>query len=359
MSERSVAVGALLVAVAAAVAFFLSQYERTDVEEQTSPSIEAMRNPLLAADRLLTSLGYDVSIRENLATSLELPPPDATAILRGGYSSIPDGELDPLLNWVADGGHLIVEIETLWEGAVDPIFTPLDVSVIERPWPDSDEAAAEAIGPNPAETPDRAYLGDMALDNHKSIKLGATPAERVIHDQFGVFAARLAYGEGRVTAVADLSFIVNRRIGQQDHAFLLTSSLAPAEQSGPVWMISNARFPSLLALLTDRIAPVMALAGLTLLLTLWGTTQRFGPLMSAPGQARRAFIEHVEATGRFLWRHQTGAGLLKETRSALLADARRRHPPLRRGTTDKHVFVTTTRNHAAPASTPTSRRCIG
>jgi hypothetical protein len=53
---------------------------------------------------------------------------------------------------------------------------------------------------------------------------------------------------------------------------------------------------------------------------------RFGPLLPAPEAARRSLLEHVVATGRFLWRERETKRLVQRTRAAMLKRLALSHP---------------------------------
>lgn len=347
MGERVAALAVIVLVLGGIIGLFFYTYERREVDVLVQASEEARGNPLLAAQRLLVSLGYEVESRRRFAPSLELPPQDATAVLTSRYAYLEQTELDTLLGWVADGGHLVVEIDRDAPRGIDPIFTPMGVSArVREPEKtefdeDRDNGKNVTVTRDPVDTsaarPDREAWGLMAFDNNVSIDLNDATPLRAVHDQYGVFAAQLRYNEGRVTAVSDLRFTFNYTIKERDHAFVFTQLLDPATRSGPVWLLTGAEFPSLWSLLRERIDTVILAGVATLIMCLWWAAQRFGPMIPAPAPARKAFVEHVHATGRFLWRHGRDESLLRETRHALMADARRRHPQLRHGDDIDHA----------------------
>jgi hypothetical protein len=67
-------------------------------------------------------------------------------------------------------------------------------------------------------------------------------------------------------------------------------------------------------------------AGVLLLIWLWYASMRFGPVLPAPALARRRLLEHIEASGRFLWRGGQAERLLKGVRQSLYRTLELRHP---------------------------------
>src|SRR3546814_3831009 len=59
---------------------------------------------------------------------------------------------------------------------------------------------------------------------------------------------------------------------------------------------------------------------------LWMRTQRFGPRLPSPEPARRALLEHVQASGEHLWRYGRASALYAAVREVFMARLRRRDP---------------------------------
>lgn len=366
MSERNVAIGLVVLGVAALVAVFFYVYERREVDVAIPPSKEVRANDFLALERLLTSLDYDVSSRDEFAPGIALPPQNATAIMMSGYQNFNREQVEALLGWISAGGRLIVKIEPD-DDEVDPLFTPLGVTASYRTLPDddndtdpddntegavstddantaatdsaNDEAKKTAPGipsPTAAKQPGRDYWGVVRYDNGVSINLGDATPRRTVFDQSGVYAAEFNYDQGRLTVMADMRIFWNDRIALEDNAFILTQ-LLDSPSAGPVWLLLGAEYPTLWSLLKERLGAVM-LGGLVVLgLWLWWASQRFGPAIPPPATARKSFLEHIEAAGRFSWRHKKDTALLHEVRESFLHEARRRHPTLRRGDEKAHT----------------------
>ena len=59
---------------------------------------------------------------------------------------------------------------------------------------------------------------------------------------------------------------------------------------------------------------------------LWAASRRFGPALLAQRAERRSLVEHIAASGRFLWREARGATLYEAVLDELRQRIRRRHP---------------------------------
>lgn len=363
MNDRILAAGVVVLLVAGLTGLFFLSYTRESYQEFVPPLGEARHNPLLAAERLLADLGYAVESDVEFAPSLSLPDTDATIVLGFNYRWLDEDDLALLMAWVERGGHLIVEIMPRFGRLYDPIFTALGIEARsvpqEKATQDAPDPAADAVeslleepaadlsddlvddvppvsdGAPAAHPPDpdrlaerfagREYWGDMAHDNRRVIDFGDNEPVWSVADETGIFAGQIGYDAGLLTIVADLSFINNRRIAQRDHAYILTRLVGSAETAGNVWLYYGGRFPTLMSLLWQHADFLFKAGAVVLLLTLWWAGQRFGPRLDPPASARKAFLEHIAANGKFLWRHHQQDELLAKTQRAFLRDAQRRH----------------------------------
>ncbi len=138
------------------------------------------------------------------------------------------------------------------------------------------------------------------------------------------------HGRGRVVMLADMPF-TNPRLRQADHAALLLALAAPLPAGAPVLLVRDPDMPSWLEALWTRFHMALLAALAVLLLWLWRAGRRFGPLLAEPDTARRAQLEHLAASGRWLWRSADGRErLLGALRREVLERLQRRLPQLAR-----------------------------
>lgn len=138
-----------------------------------------------------------------------------------------------------------------------------------------------------------------------------------------------AQGKGRVVMLAT-NYFNNQALPLYDHAELLLhlTHLAPGGHVQLVRMLATV--PWYAALWNGFPLLIVSLAA-ALLLWLWRAVRRFGPMLPDPLPRRRALMEHVNASGRWLWQSPAGRiALLEATRSAALAAVGRRAPELLR-----------------------------
>ena len=115
-------------------------------------------------------------------------------------------------------------------------------------------------------------------------------------------------GSGLITLAANLDFIENAAIDDYGHAeffWHLLHGLHPQPQN--VWLIHQDDLPPLWKLLWERAWSLLLTLALGIPLGILALSPRFGPLQAAPTPERRRILEHIHASGRFMWkRHQQG-----------------------------------------------------
>jgi hypothetical protein len=137
-------------------------------------------------------------------------------------------------------------------------------------------------------------------------------------------------GKGRVVMLAT-DYFGNHALQAKDHAELLLALTALRGAGSHVTIVKYLDMQPWWQLLWDRFYMLMLGAALLLALALWAAVRRFGPLLPAPAAARRSLMEHIDASGAWLWKADGGRQvLLDAARAETLALVRRRAPALMR-----------------------------
>ena len=124
-------------------------------------------------------------------------------------------------------------------------------------------------------------------------------------------------GRGRVTAVVDGWFATNQAIGEHDHARAVWALVNTAGRPSGALLIVRAHAEGLWGLLW-RHGWMVILSLLALVLAwVWMASRRFGPLRPDPVQRRRSLLEHIEATGAYLYRQGHQEALMASARAAV------------------------------------------
>lgn len=330
MKRSALILGALgAVLVVALVALFLRYFERVEDEVEVPPGPAARANDFLAAERLLNALGLPA---ESVRGPVRRPPLDHVVVLATPRRTLGEDRARWLLDWVADGGHLIVaprgraadrdetdddegDAEAAPE-APDPLFAALGVAV-DRPA--SGEAQVLRLRAGPDAEP-------RAVSVAPSPRLAASAEPHFADGPGGGVLARFRRGEGWVTVLADAAFLTNRRIGEHEHASFLWSLVATPSRPAGVWLVYRDQLPGLRQLVAERAWAALASAVLLTAAWLWSRAARFGPPLAPPPAGRRSLREHLEATAQFLWRRGQTGTLVASERQAVLHAVRRQHP---------------------------------
>ena len=322
--------GAIL--LAASLSWFLKSFERRTQEIDTGYSTAARRNPLLAAERFLERLDIPVESRSGRELLRDLPGPDDILMVRGlGILNVE--RQDALNRWIAQGGRLIVEAEHLGEEGGSPARRGGDF--LHRygvRLKEDDER------PNPFGS-DEKLVAEVHVEGFPRVLKVAFAAGAYLEDADGEASGHVSaqdrarllqyeIGDGLLTAVSDIRFATNRRIGDHDHALFL-ALLADPRDGGKVWLLYDSGMPWLGALLWRR-APMASVSSCGLLvLFLWYLGRRLGPLAPVPAGRRRDLLAHLQASADFLWRHGQGSRLTQASRERIEQAWLRRHPILR------------------------------
>ena len=319
--------------IGAGVAWFLHTYEKVEREIALPPRGEAGYNPLYALKKALQADGIKVESRQRLnLASQQLGAHDTLLILNDPRTMTPT-ESRRLLEWVADGGHLLLRTPPTASHEREtsvPVLEDLGVMLSDEP-PECEPLQVEGQDGHIEFCSGRRFYFDEV---EPELSWGDLQADYVY--------ARLAHGQGHVDVLADFDFLSNgdpvastsRRIGAGQvgglrdgpHRALARQVLAPNYGQGTVHLVYAAQMPSLLRSVLTQGWPVWVPLLLALLAWLWLRMQRFGPLRPSPPAERRSLLEHVRASGEHLFRYNKRALLYAAVRNSFLARLRRRDP---------------------------------
>ncbi|WP_296807730.1 DUF4350 domain-containing protein [Thiocapsa sp.] len=321
-------VAGLILVVVALIGAVLSQLERRTLEIEVGPSQEARRNPFLAAERFLARSEIPVSSESGRERLRRLPPPTDTLVVRHPGSLAPERRR-ALEQWMTDGGRLVVTAGTSDTGAAAEadLVAAYGIRLITE---DADRPAAdgqtEVFAEIPVEAPGRPLR--VAFAAERSLVTTAEPEpEMAIIAGDRLRLVQLPVGDGSFTVLADDRFMTNAAIGEHDHAFFTTNLVTP-EPGGTVWLLYDREMPWIGALLWSAAPYALVSGALCLLVWAWSAGARLGPLQSVPNRDRRDLLEHLDASGDFLWRHGQADHLIRPTRRRVLELWRRRRPDL-------------------------------
>jgi hypothetical protein len=137
-------------------------------------------------------------------------------------------------------------------------------------------------------------------------------------------------GRGKIVMLAD-DFFNNDDLRTRDHGELLLALAALNPASKQVIVVRDLDAPRWYQLLWQHFKMALVALAALLALALWAALRRFGPVLPQPAIERRSLMEHIDASGAWLWKTKGGRDVLLEAaRADTLALLRRRAPRLMR-----------------------------
>lgn len=327
MNRKSALRAALLVLPLVAFLLYAALNWYTIIEEEIwiDAGDAAREDPYLAYGRLLDRMGTRAVVAKS-PSALDSLPERATLVIGDRRLAYMTPErVRRLRAWVERGGSLVADVEG--EGIDDPLLETFGVERVfpERDFRDAKKTAERFAGVGAVLTVDWPWLGKpmkARLGRPFELRDNRVRAEvQELRQGARVIGTSFPFGEGRFTAMPTIDFLRNQQIGQHDHAELgwRLASIQP-----PAVLYLRMTSPPLLEWAQRDAWPVIVAAALLLVLWLARIIPRFGPLAPDAPAERRSLLEHVVASGRFLWSRGAAAVLLEAVRERASRAARRR-----------------------------------
>lgn len=318
MSSRQTVVTIGIVALVLAIsAWLLANFERTTITVRSGYTAEALRNPWLAAQRLVERMGGRAVTISN-PSDLQTLPPSAILVLPAERHSLSPVLLSDLLSWLHRGGYLIVEAEP--EDLPDPLVDALGIRrAAMRPARGGGAGRTLEVRLPGSETTSQVILSPR-------LGLEARDAVFAFDPGNGNVLVLVESGDGLAFVLNDLEFATNRDIGEHQHAQFLWEMLAMVPGDRPVYFFNAPARQSFAGWLARHAwAPLCGLGALVLA-WLWHAAPRFGPIAPDPVRSRRRLLDHLRASGRYLWSNGGAQRMLDAARDACLRRIARAHP---------------------------------
>ena len=306
-----------------------SKLQSYDEVIEHGPSPEAQRNPYLAARLFLSSQGRDVHHDETLAGLLGTEPGEQVLLLLAQRETMTAQQVQHLLDWTANGGHLVFVAERLWDeqnkASGDLLLDALSLQQYEANEDDKADTSTSSGETSPQLT--RLYLENegapayLAFDTRFHLYDAGGKAHAWANSPGATHMLQLRHGDGLITALTDSWIWQNSNIGQYDHAWLLWY----LTQDRDVTLVHDSQHASLLQLLLRHFPEALATLVLILLLGAWHFAQRHGPLQRPAVPGQRQLHEHLRGSADFLYRHAGQQHLLTRLQEDIRRHARRRH----------------------------------
>jgi len=363
---------ALLVAM---VAGYYALTEPVAFMQRVAPDSSITRNPYSAAQQWLAQRGQPSERILSAAALFPLPDTRTTLVIDKHRGMLTSNQVNALLEWVQDGGELVVEARPLpgmleasdasdsdWQDN-DPLLFPLGITVWDSPVPESaeedpirdllmalptfvdsplqyclhsdNEALRKDCTRLACDAPQEpAPLGLHVGDNEPDRRVQLFSDYVIWHDSWDDEEGQTPHLEWpvEVTAYADNDYgsqLVQLALGSGQISVLTDLGLWSNERllyfdhawllawltaDEPVWFVRSVAMPPLAQWLWLK-APALGVALLTLLaLWLWHRIPRQGPRQEAREESSRDYLQHLHASGYFQWRTDQQAALVHALR---------------------------------------------
>ena len=295
--------------------YFLANFKRVTKERDLPMQGEARYNPLYALKLSLRAMGQQVESHARFDfNSLQLKPGD-TLLLYSPPNGLSEDQIKQILAWIENGGHLIISSPSLIFQTDDvTIFTELGIS------PGStDEDCFSSLAVNPKNS--SAFCGDLFY-------VDDTEWYSALHGDIdsGFSLGRMAWGDGGITIVSSLNFMNNFELKENGARQLTYQILADSIGKGRFHLIYDTDISPLWLLILKHGWTLLVPSLVLLFAWLIYCSQRFGPLQASPNPDRRALLEHISATGEYMFHRQLGHELHLAVLNMFTTRLRRRDP---------------------------------
>lgn len=313
----------------AGLGWLLWRMEWVELDQGAEPTAAAKRNPYLAAEQFIQAQGRAVRNEMGLHQLKQAPEQGEVLWLIDAYGALSRDQAEELLNWVWDGGLLIMTGQNPYRGPesldADYLFDFFGVEVT-RPTARTNQAtvidAILGLASDCGSWMDPAAVRFMpggeqiqvGFPEPSFLRLEQAQDALVLSDHRGPRLAQFDYGAGRVTLLADSRLWTNPYISCRDNAYLLWRLVGDGQS---VRILRNQEAISLWQLLWQHAGWSLGLTLALVLLYLWRQGVRFGPVVVEETGQRRRFMEHIQASARFLWRHRQVTSLLEPLRAEI------------------------------------------
>ena len=305
--------GLILVLLFAAGLFgFFYFFERAEKQIHTPASEKARKNPYLAAARFLEKIGIQAEPVHDRNVLLHPPSPADLVFVHRMGADLSKNREKRLISWIRQGGHLVITARRQWDEnkgkSGNRILDRFGVRLHAENTSPSKEKTAGRVSTGGETTFRVAFDPERTLEDSKGIFTIAARGEA------GVHALQKTMGKGKLTVLSDSAYWTNSRIGRHDHAFFLARTAGGARKA---WLIQTGGMPPIGQLIWKH-APHFVVCVLVLAVTaVLRAGMRIGPLIRVEHAASRNIMEHLRASGRYLWRTRNGSLLFKSVQETV------------------------------------------
>lgn len=331
-----------------------SNIEFYDEEVESGWSLEALRNPYLAAQQFFERSGIPVIDADSL-DKLDSLQGVRTLLITDANQVVSPRQVQQVLAWLENDGNIILTANAV-SNSDDLLLKEFNVEVARRDYDDDEQGDGKSISESMREYNRQIEEGktreeiagslgeetaltiigfgeeigdlEIAFNTARVLKHpyiesddydddGQRPVSWSSSDH-GVHMMQFEVGEGLLTIVSDSSIWTSYRIDAYDHAYLLWIL---SSRDGDFAILRPLLRDSLWQLALQHASEMLIAAALLLALWLWYLGHRFGRILPRSAGHARAMGEHFASITQYLWQRKRAGDLIAPLRQRVLRRA--------------------------------------
>ncbi|MCP3900813.1 MAG: DUF4350 domain-containing protein [Desulfobacteraceae bacterium] len=304
---------------------FFIKYEK---EIRSMPSIEAIRNPFLAAERFLLQTGKNAQSLSDRKLLIDLPSVNDLIIINIFGGNLPEDREELLISWIENGGSLIVTANRLWDEKLlksgNNLFDRYGIRPVVKSedeennkfWDVDNQKSVIDIKFLQNEVAKVSFAKNQTLEDSDGI------ADETFSGENGAHFIQIKIGQGRLIFLSDNEFLKNRNIEKNDHAYFLANLV---QGRSKIWLLYSSNMPSLLSLIWKNAFYFVICFCILLLFCILRLNLKSGPLIPQNNNTRRNLMEHLEASGNYLFKLDKGTSMLKKVQKSTKRSLKERY----------------------------------
>lgn len=297
----------LLAMIALMYVSFRTLFVKYEHEITSRPSIKAIKNPFLAAERFLIKIGRNVESLSNRSLLITLPSENDLIILNRLGGNLSSDREEALINWIKKGGYLVVTADKIWDKALlktgNNLLDRFHIRPeIKKGGDYKKESILEiGLGDN-KNTAKVSFLTNQFIVQENNI------TERRYGGNNGDHFLQIGLGKGKLIILSDNNFLMNRNIDDNEHAYFLANL---TQNRSKTWLIYSNNMPSLFSLIWENASMFVVCLAVLVLLCILRLNLKSGPMLPEINNNRRNLMEHLEASGNYLFKLNRGKEMLE------------------------------------------------
>ncbi|MCK5096460.1 MAG: hypothetical protein KAR45_00060, partial [Desulfobacteraceae bacterium] len=277
-----------------------------------------------AAERFLVQIGKNAESLSDRRLLIKLPSENDLIIINRFGGNLPEDREEMLITWIKKGGNLIVTADRLWDEKLLKTGNNLLDRYNIRPKIKSEK---ECDKKSVLELDLELEIGQkrsakVSFAGNKILIDADDIAEKKYSDKSGNHIVQIRIGQGKLIVLSDNEFLKNKNIEKNDHAYYLTDL---AKGRSKIWLVYSNNMPSLLSLLWSNASYFMICFLILLLLCILRLNLKSGPLIPENSNSSRNLMEHLEASGNYLFKLNKGEEMLKKVQQSTERDLKERY----------------------------------